>query len=307
MQKSATLGLEEYSSLDPRTGMEASSNTILPRVNVSPSKHKTVIALHWLPVILTGCILPIPGFLLMHELTDLHDSINMLPWLILFGLSSIFSLVRRTWKLIKVDSVVRPIGGTRWSLDYFGWNFFIIFIILTALISLGSALGLVRVAAMGDALLVLVVSVQLIWTWLGRCLHLKAPFALSSTKRGSPMRSGCFVIAEDIVAVEANGGTELRRQLCARYDASRLIQVVCSKLDALWGFTGLVMSICVLVLIFVIPGRNGELYAWAIGTFICYSPVQNLSDRRCRIRCSLDLGRNIGVYNCSHGQWSSGS
>ena len=247
------------------TNIPPELTTTLPRITVDPSKHKVTIALHWLPIIFTGGVIPIVGFLCMHFFTNDTVKTDMLPWLTIFGAASLYSLVTRTRRLISITSTCRPIDGSRWTMDYFEWNFIIIFFVLTIVIAVASAKQSVRLASMGLTLLVGVISLQLILVAIARNLRMKSFITMSSVPRGALVRSACLVIAEDVVAVEANCGTELRRQLHARYDESPPIRRLFNQLDHLWGWTGLAMTGALAAVIWAVTGENGRLIGWSLG------------------------------------------
>jgi hypothetical protein len=150
-------------------------------------------------------------------------------------------------------------------MDFFEWNYVGGFIGLSVLISVAISLALVRVAAMAHCIIVFYVCLELLTAPIARALGLRTPFRMSSVEKGQPVKSGCLVIAEDVVAVDAGQGTELRRLLHARYDASAPMKSLFNRLDILWGATGLLIVAVVVALIWSIPGKTGESVGFVIG------------------------------------------
>ena len=85
-------------------------------------------------------------------------------------------------------------------MDYFNINFILAFIGITVTIVTGNVKKSPRVFALGLPILVTEVSLQMLLVALGRSLHMRAPFHMSSVRKGEPVRSGVFVMAEDIIA-----------------------------------------------------------------------------------------------------------
>lgn len=90
-----------------------------------------------------------------------------------------------------------------------------------------------------------------------------SPVRFSSAPRGEPIKSGVLAIAEDIVAVDAKKGTELRVLMHQRYDASPPIQKVCRNLDLLWGISGIGVTAGIVAVIFAV---NNNSVGFAVGT-----------------------------------------
>lgn len=85
------------------------------------------------------------------------------------------------------------------------------------------------------------------------------------------MRSGAYVMAEDIVAVDGGQGQVYREQLKARYFASGTLRRLCFKLDIVWGVSGLVAAGVSLGLLFGLSDKN---LSYILGKFV---PVAELN------------------------------
>lgn len=239
----------------------------LPRIPVDLSKHKLPIALHWIPIVLTSGVLPIVGYFALHYGTNLELNIVFAPWLGLMGVVSLYSLLTRTWAIFKRNSTCRPLGATsRWALDYFGWNFWFGFVVLTIFISLGISLKSIVVVSLPTSILLLYVSLELVFSTIGVSTGMKAPFRFSSVGRGETMRPGSYVIAEDIVSVDGKQGQEFRKAWSDRYEASAPFRSLLWQLDLLWGTTGLAIVAAIWGIVFGVSDHRevGYTIGWAL-------------------------------------------
>ena len=152
-------------------------------------------------------------------------------------------------------------------MDFFNINFIIGFLGVTAVIVVGNVILNIRVYALGVPLLMTEVCFQILIGAILKSCNVRAPFRMSTVRKGEPIRSGVYVLAEDIIAVDAGQGQKYRRQLEARYLASETVQKLCAELDWFWGVTGTVVGVVNIVLLFVGTGEN---VAFILGE--CCSP-----------------------------------
>lgn len=132
----------------------------------------------------------------------------------------------------------------------------IAFVCITAVIVVGNVLTNIRVFALGLPILITAVSFEMLLVGIARSFSLRASFRLSSVPAGDEIRSGVYIMAEDIIAVDAGQGREFRKQLQDRYLASRTLQNLCWELDLLWGVTGTVVGTGTIVALFKVPDEN---------------------------------------------------
>ena len=111
----------------------------IPRIPLNPWSHKLSIALPWSILFTSSCILPILLYFLLAHVAHLKTSIALGVPTGIFGAASLLSYVQRAYSLSRRDSTTRPIGGSRWALDYFQWNFTLGFCAITALITYATA------------------------------------------------------------------------------------------------------------------------------------------------------------------------
>lgn len=150
-------------------------------------------------------------------------------------------------------------------MDFFNWNFIVGFCGVAGVVSAGSAAKLVRVFALGTPLLITEVSIQVLLTAILKSFHVKAPFRMSSVVCGEEIRSAVYVLAEDIIAVDAQQGKTYRRQLENRYLASATVQQLCHEMDWFWGVTGTIVGGGIIASVFAIPSAN---VGFTLGKFL---------------------------------------
>lgn len=142
------------------------------------------------------------------------------------------------------------------QMDFFNINFIVATCGITAIIVTGNIIVNIRVFALGLPVLVAEVSFQMFLAGIAGSLRMKAPFRMSSVPKGEQIRSGVYVIVEDIIAVDAGQGQTFRRELQDRYLASKTVQSLCLSLDFIWGISGTIVGIGAAVALFVVPNEN---------------------------------------------------
>lgn len=74
----------------------------------------------------------------MRYATNTELTIILSIWLSIMGGVSLMAYFIRAWALFRRNSDCRPLGlESRWTFDYFSWNFTFTFCVLTALITSG--------------------------------------------------------------------------------------------------------------------------------------------------------------------------
>ena len=295
----------QYDSLAKNDSMESSPPAHqkpgrLPRFDVNPRNHKVAIFFHIFMVFLTSCLIPEAVFFTLTHLTTIKLQIILGIVTPIFGVVSLFSLFMRTWRLLKSRSNFLPLGQkSRLGLDYFDWNFIGGFCAVSALITAGISLkpSNLRIVALPLPLLLLQVCLQMLILIPVRALNLRAPFRFSSIARGDHLRPAAFVIAEDVVAVDAKQGIVFREQWNARYDASPPFRTFLGRMDWMWGLTGtLVAGGCIAVSFGV---KNTDI-GWAVCKFTIIL-INHHSLTPSRLGCTMGLGRNHVIHNDQDG------
>ena len=182
-----------------------------------------------------------------------------------FGGVSVITYIRRGWSLSRSNSTSRPINGTRWSFDYFQYNFTLGLVYVTALVSYATSTKPAnpRIAALPLSLLVAQVCSQLLVVCILSSAGIAYPFTASSMEKGTrPIRPALYTIIEDVVSVDGGGGTAFRTSWDSRYQCSPDTRALLGHLSLFWGCSGLTMSAAVMVAIFVVPNAD---VSWALG------------------------------------------
>ncbi|KAF2095839.1 hypothetical protein NA57DRAFT_78616 [Rhizodiscina lignyota] len=237
----------------------------IPRIPLDLRKHKLAIAIPWTIIVTTGCFIPVAVYFGVHYGTNKDLTTALSPGLATFGASSGYNLYFRFWSLYKAKSTCRPVNSpSRWFLDNFMWNFMILFGILTVLISVAIAKEQVRVASLSLSILMFAVGLQMVIVVVLRSFRVQSPFQVSSAPPGETVKSAALAIVEDVVAVDAKQGAEMRALLLARYDASPPIQNLFWKLDLLWGVSALGVAAGIVAIIFAV-------HNYSVGFAVGYS------------------------------------
>lgn len=178
--------------------------------------------------------------------------------LVIMGVSSLYTLGKRTWALTRTNSTCRPLGQTsRLGLDFFNWNFMFGFVALVVLISVGIALKSVVVVSLPASILLLYICLELLLVEaVFMPLNRKTPIRFSSVPRGQPVVPGVSIIVEDICAVDGGQGQEFRQAWRDRYEASPVLRQHLKRMDWLWGSTGLAVVAVVWATVFGLKNHD---------------------------------------------------
>lgn len=83
-----------------------------------------------------------------------------------------------------------------------------------------------------------------------RTFRVKAPFRVSSIRKGEYLRPALFTLIEDVVAVDGNGGSGYRVNLRARYEASRDFRHLLVFMTWFWMVPSLLVAVATSMVIF---------------------------------------------------------
>jgi hypothetical protein len=180
--------------------------------------------------------------------------------------------VERVWKLIRHSPEYRPLNSPRYGLDIFQWGYFLVLILISALITSTLARDdkdedghefQIRLMSLPAALLMYVVAtltlLSLALNWLGW----KLPFRFGSVDAGNVVRPAIYYIVEDVVAVDGGGGVEYREAFVARYDSSPIFRGMIWNLSVVWMLWFYVFAVLFTVLVFTLPKMTVYAVGWA--------------------------------------------
>ncbi|KAJ4305111.1 hypothetical protein N0V90_000641 [Kalmusia sp. IMI 367209] len=194
-----------------------------------------------------------------------------LPTAIL-GIFTAIATIDRVWKLIRFSPEYRPLNSPRHALDVFQWGYFLVLIIISALIF--SALSRedrdhdnhdfqIRLISLPAAVLMYVVATLTLLSLALNRSGWKLPFRFGSLEAGNVLRPAVYYIVEDIVAVDGGGGIEYRKAFGARYDSSPIFRKMIFDLSVVWMLYFYVFAILFTVLVFTLPKAAVYAVGWA--------------------------------------------
>lgn len=257
-------GMDTNSSEDGTVTLQG-----LPPLPFNLNEYKVRIALYWTLMVVTSGILPAVGYFALQYGTSLGRDVNFSIWLSITAVVSLYSLIRRSWMLVRRGANCKPIGASSaWAFDFFNWNFILGFIALAAMISVGSSIISWPLVSLPIAVVLLYVCSELVLIQLFMALDLRLPFPLSSTAAGAKLRPGSSIIVEDIIAVDGDGGQAFRKAWGDRYECSAPMRRLLVQVDLLWGVTGLAITAIIFGLVFGLENKEvgyavGWLLPWA--------------------------------------------
>ncbi len=224
---------------------EANSGSQIARIPINLRAKKFKIAIRCCILIFTSGILPIAGYFALRYATTLKVTYILSIFTPIFGVVSFCSFIIPTISLASTSSTCRPLGSTRrWALDYFNWNFALGIVYISNIIAIGIAQtpSNVKIVSLPLSILLLQVCAQMVLLIPARALHLRTPFRISSCAKGKPVRPAVYMIAENVVAVDAKQGDIFRAACNARYESSPEFRRLLSQLDFLWGISGVLVA-----------------------------------------------------------------
>ena len=185
-------------------------------------------------------------------------------------------------------------------MDYFDWNFILGFAVVAVVIALGISKKPpnVRWVALSLPILMLQVCAQMVLLVPLSAMHVRAPFRFSSIGRGELLKPAVYVIAEDVIAVDAKQGDVFRAQWKARYESSQPFRNLLTQLDLLWGVSGVLTAGGIIAVIFAVKQTD---VGWAVGKSMT-NPSENLQLKRCRMGRAMDLDCNYVIDHVQAGR-----
>jgi hypothetical protein len=132
---------------------------------------------------------------------------------------------------------------------------------------------LIRVIAMPVPSLCFIFGTQLLLVQILRLLKIRAPFRISSTRRGQLLRPGVYSIIEDIVAVDGSGGIDFRCRLSQRYEASQVFRQMLDFISIFWAIPAFVVGGGTIAIIFTVERNLGYLVSYLLQYLLCFEKL----------------------------------
>lgn len=176
------------------------------------------------------------------------------------------------------------------QLHYFHINFIVSFVAITAVSVIGNITLDVRIVTLGLPILITEFCAQLLVMAILARMRIKIAFRVSSVPAGRVAQSGMYVVAEDIVAVDAGEGQTHRKQLMNPYNASIVVRKLCHELDLFWGVTSTLFGAGTIIA--VLAALDADL-SYILGKFA-------LANRRECFEANKKIGWSLDIC-CCHG------
>lgn len=216
-----------------------------------------------------ACILPI---LLYYAMTYGGNVAGWKTFAIvttIWGGPTYLELFIHTWRQMsprKHQRFYRPLGATTWKhLDILTYISILTIFVVTALFIIGGAPHIVwlRVLCMPAPAILYCLGGSCALLTIYHKMGWKAPFRISSTEKGQPVKPGAFYFVEDIIAVNVGAGRPYREALAARYEASPRFRELMYAESLFWSIPALILAVP-LTIISVVPSVPAT-YAYGVG------------------------------------------
>ena len=204
-----------------------------------------------------ACVLPIALYYAMHY-TGIEGWIIFAIVTTIWGGPTYLEFGLRTIRLIKKERFYRPLGtNSRWCFDYLTWVSVATITAVTALFIIGGAPHIVwlRVLCMPMPALLYCLGILTLFPTIYHAKGWRAPFRLSSTAKGEPVKPAIYYFMEDTVAVNAKAGRPYREAIAARWEASPRFRRMLYVQSLFWSIPAIVVAIplTVVALLHAIP------------------------------------------------------
>ncbi|KAK4095994.1 hypothetical protein N658DRAFT_481372 [Parathielavia hyrcaniae] len=181
-----------------------------------------------------------------------------------FGIVTGIEFGLRSWKLIFKGDTYRPVGGTKWSMDFTHWTLSFGYTVMTVILIIFSVPydPFVRPLAIPVSVFLIQAGLQLTWAGCMNTAKRPAPFDISSIPKGARVPPLVLTLVEDIVGVDGGAGREYRNTVLARYEASPRFKKMIAQQNWFWAVGALVDGIGTMAVIWTVPER----VAYGVGT-----------------------------------------
>ncbi|KAI9728993.1 MAG: hypothetical protein M1828_000078 [Chrysothrix sp. TS-e1954] len=256
------------STTPPRSSISPSSEPPQPpRLNYTLRTRYLSLLIFWTLILIDTIAIPITlYFSLTRYATSLsRNAVFSISTGALGGIS-IIEYFLRFWRLWRHDSGCRVLGGRRWHLDWFHWNFSAAWVLIMVELIVGTCFTdpPIRLLAMPVSTMLFWFAGQLLIEDGMRLLGFRTPVRISSVRKGDPMRPGIYSIIEDVVAVDGSGKVRYRQELNSRFEASHDFRQMLHRLSVFWGVGAGAAAVVTTVLVFTIPAEAAYVVGWVL-------------------------------------------
>jgi len=223
---------------------------------------KKLIALAVLLLMEFG-ILPVTIFYALWYGTKLNHGALFAIVTSVFGFVTGADFALRFLRLLQKNDTFRPIGSKRGWLDFYQISTGLGFTMMTVILIVASIPHepWIRMLACPVAAFSLQIGLELILSVVLYHFRIRTPVRLSSTPVGMICPPLLFVLVEDLIGVDGNGGQEYRQALRSRFDASPIFRRLLVALTWFWGVGFVTLGVAMMALVFTIP----KVIAYGIG------------------------------------------
>lgn len=203
-----------------------------------------------------ACVLPIVLYYAMTFAGNVQSWITFAIVTTIWGGPTYLEFAVRSLRLIKKERFYRPLGtNSRWCFDLTTYVSVITITAVTALFVVGSAPhdAWIRVLSMPAPAILYALGGSIFIITMYNVAGLKAPFRISSTAKGEPVKPGVYYLIEDVVAVNAGAGRPYREALAARYDASPRFRRMIYIQSLFWSIPTIILAIPLTVIAVIHP------------------------------------------------------
>ncbi|KAJ5122373.1 hypothetical protein N7448_003507 [Penicillium atrosanguineum] len=237
-----------------------------PPLPYSLRTRKKAIAIFWTIFVIDTLGQPLILYWTLWYLTDLSHNLVFSIVTACLGGVSVFEYFYRLYNLFRKGSRARPLNAKKSRLDFFHWNFTIVWLFLAVELIVGSvpAEPFVRLIAMVLPTVMFYFGIVHLSLDILRMAGFKAPFRISSTPKGSAMPTALYALIEDVVAVDGGGGQIYRYALRTRYLSSPYFRRMLFEMNCFWSGGSIIFAAAITAVIFTVSEPVAFTLGWTL-------------------------------------------
>ncbi|KAJ6119788.1 hypothetical protein N7523_004068 [Penicillium sp. IBT 18751x] len=237
-----------------------------PPLPYSLRTRKKAIAIFWTIFVIDTLGQPLILYWTLWYLTDLSHNLVFSIVTACLGGVSVFEYFYRLYNLFRKDSRARPLNAKKARLDFFHWNFTIVWLFLAVELIVGTVPTepYVRLVAMVLPTVMFYFGIVHLSLDILRMAGFKAPFRISSTPKGSAMPTALYALIEDVVAVDGGGGQIYRYALRTRYLSSPYFRRMLFEMNCFWSGGSIIFAAAITAVIFTVSEPVAFTLGWTL-------------------------------------------